>query len=477
MEQQIRRILKLKSKKESAQGMVEFALVLPLLLVLALGIIEAGRLLVIYTSVMAASREATRYASAAGKSERGLPYYLDTVGIEAAAGRIAVLTGASTVEVTYDSGPGTAEITLSSPPRASDLALGDRVTVRVEAPFTPFFGLTAISSFPVSSTTSRTILKNVSIYENEAPYYPIEVIITSPTTFTFEYGEPIHFVAVASHYIGALNWQWASSIDGILNASDTFDKDDLSPNDANCDNPHTISVTVTDSTGAVASDVITICISGNAPPEVIITSPPDVSSFEEGQIIHFTATALDNPGPPGDGDMSATLQWTTSDGGPGGSGASFDYAFSAQGWYEITATSVPNSGGLTGSATIHVTIGAKQPPVVTITYPANGSTFATNTDITFTGTANDVKDGNLSAGISWTSSDGGSGSGASFIHRFANPGTYSITASVTDSDTLSNSASITIYIAADTPPVVTIQPSSLTCNQNQTVNLYRDRLG
>ena len=55
------------NKKERAQGIVEFALVLPLLLVLMLGIIEVGRLLFIYSSVNSASREAARYGSAAGE--------------------------------------------------------------------------------------------------------------------------------------------------------------------------------------------------------------------------------------------------------------------------------------------------------------------------------------------------------------------------------------------------------------------------
>jgi hypothetical protein len=48
------------------QGIVEFALVRPLLLVLMLGVIEFGRLLFFYSSTFTASREAARYGSAAG---------------------------------------------------------------------------------------------------------------------------------------------------------------------------------------------------------------------------------------------------------------------------------------------------------------------------------------------------------------------------------------------------------------------------
>ena len=53
---------------QKAQGMVEFALVLPILLLLVLGIIEAGRLLFYYGVVTNASREAARFGSAVEKT-------------------------------------------------------------------------------------------------------------------------------------------------------------------------------------------------------------------------------------------------------------------------------------------------------------------------------------------------------------------------------------------------------------------------
>ena len=59
--------------KERAQGLVEFALVLPILLVLMMGLIEFGRLLFIYSAAATASREAVRYGSAAGENPGGTP--------------------------------------------------------------------------------------------------------------------------------------------------------------------------------------------------------------------------------------------------------------------------------------------------------------------------------------------------------------------------------------------------------------------
>ena len=51
-------------------------------------------------------------------------------------------------------------------------------------------------------------------------------------------------------------------------------------------------------------------------------------------------------------------------------------------------------------------------PVVSITVPANGSVFPSGTLITFTGTASDNEDGDLTGAISWSSSvDGQFGTG------------------------------------------------------------------
>lgn len=59
-------------KNEKAQGLVEFALILPLLLLLLVGVVEAARIIWAYTTVQTAAREATRYAIS-GKPYAGSP--------------------------------------------------------------------------------------------------------------------------------------------------------------------------------------------------------------------------------------------------------------------------------------------------------------------------------------------------------------------------------------------------------------------
>ncbi len=87
------------------------------------------------------------------------------------------------------------------------------------------------------------------------------------------------------------------------------------------------------------------------------------------------------------------------------------------------------------------------PPSVSITAPADGSSSTDGDSVTFTGTASDPEDGDLSGSLSWSSSlDGNIGSGASFSTTTLSVGSHTITASVTDSDSLSGSAMISITV-------------------------------
>ncbi len=281
----------------SGQGMVEFALILPMLLVVMIGIIELGRLLVTYSSVAAASREAARYASAAGDSSSGVPYYLDYSGIQDAARRIAIFTGGD-VKVEYDEGPGTGTDQCTDTPNcpcfrsivpssASDIELGDRVTVRVRTDYEPLFGITSLSGFAICSSTSRTILKAVSIYgdptNNGGGGTPLSVEIQSPAEGeVFEVGELINFNAVAANYSGLLTWVWtanSSAIGSSASFQHAFD----------AEGAYSIVVSVTDEDES-ASDTVTINVFIDNPPEVTITAPTNTSRFNEGTPIIFSGT-------------------------------------------------------------------------------------------------------------------------------------------------------------------------------------------
>jgi subtilisin len=108
----------------------------------------------------------------------------------------------------------------------------------------------------------------------------------------------------------------------------------------------------------------------NDPPAVTITSPADGSAFDSGATILFEGTAGDTE----DGDLTASLVWTSDIDGQIGTGGSFSTTLS-DGNHTITAA-VTDSGGATGSASISITVGtpttATKVIVDSVTYTTQG---------------------------------------------------------------------------------------------------------
>lgn len=123
---------------------------------------------------------------------------------------------------------------------------------------------------------------------------------------------------------------------------------------------------------------------------------------------------------------------------------------------------VQNGDGQTDvlPAALTVTLNAipNNPPSVSIASPANGSSHALAALISFSGSANDVEDGGISANLSWTSNlDGAIGSGAGFSTSALSEGVHQITASVTDAGGLGGNSSISITVGnPNTAPNVSI---------------------
>ncbi len=73
------------------------------------------------------------------------------------------------------------------------------------------------------------------------------------------------------------------------------------------------------------------------------------------------------------------------------------------------------------------------PPTVTITSPADPSTYNLGRSVSFAGTAGDAEDGDPTASLSWTSDLGAAiGSDGSFETSTLSTGTHPFTAAVTD---------------------------------------------
>lgn len=105
----------------------------------------------------------------------------------------------------------------------------------------------------------------------------------------------------------------------------------------------------------------------NEPPSVLITSPRDGDTFDSGEIIAFSGSALDAE----DGDVTASLVWTSDKDGPIGTTGSL-----SDGNHTITA-SVTDSGGKTASFSVGITVGTppEEPMAVfidSVTYALEG---------------------------------------------------------------------------------------------------------
>jgi hypothetical protein len=183
----------------------------------------------------------------------------------------------------------------------------------------------------------------------------------------------------------------------------------------------------------------------NTAPTVEITSPANGSSIVSGQPITFAATAVDGE----DGNIGGSLAWSSDRDGVIGSGASVSTSSLSVGAHTITAT-VTDSGGLSASDSIAVTVtlpAPNSPPVVAISTPANGSVFTAGSPISFAGSATDPEQGNISAGLSWSSSrDGLIGTGPTFSTSTLSGGNHVITASVVDAGGLTGSATISLSV-------------------------------
>jgi hypothetical protein len=99
----------------------------------------------------------------------------------------------------------------------------------------------------------------------------------------------------------------------------------------------------------------------------------------------------------------------------------------------------------------HLGYGGTTPPVntaptLTITSPANNSSFAEGTAITFAATATDVEDGVLSDEIVWKLGSVTLHTGASFTKTDLEVGTHTLDVSVTDSGNLTTTKQVTVTV-------------------------------
>lgn len=156
--------LKYTLRKRKGQGLLEFALVLPIFLLLVFGIIESARLIMTYSSVYTASREAARFGASIGNSN-GVPRYQDCSGIRGVAVQQGFLSGVqdADIQIKYDTGPNDPRTWAALPNCPGDANLGDRVIVRISVLYTPLLPLVNFPGITINSQEGRTIIRDVEV--------------------------------------------------------------------------------------------------------------------------------------------------------------------------------------------------------------------------------------------------------------------------------------------------------------------------
>jgi len=153
------------------QAIVEFAIVLPILLVVLIGVLEVGRYLFIISAATNASRNAVRYASAVGQDDKyGVTKYNYCEGIKQTALDSAYLVPDSSisVEIDYLNDAGTVFYSCSvwsngTVDTGYKYTNGDRVRVTVTVPYKPMVNLVPFGSPDIVSSSTRTILGIIDI--------------------------------------------------------------------------------------------------------------------------------------------------------------------------------------------------------------------------------------------------------------------------------------------------------------------------
>src|SRR5258706_1304827 len=347
-----RRAKDLVKSKSRAQGIVEFALVLPILLTLLYGLLEAGRYAFIRASTITAARQAARYGSTTGINGDGIPYYDDCTGITAAATKVGFINTFECRGISHEGGldAGRVPLDIGNPacgaygvdPKPGN---GDRVIVDVKATWSLIVRIVPLNQVTFDSTSERTILASVDIYVHAtAPGFNADVdgtpkvttvdVTTTPTNYD-HVGQLVHYVwTLVNTGPGVCNSP-AVTVQEYLGSSvkNTYAADCGAvasipyPGSITCSNDYNITQADLDAgtfkikafpTGFVNNGIIKIISADQRPSTTIAKSGSPVAASRVGTTIFYTYT-ITNTGnvtlkPPysvADDKISVTCSGTT----------------------------------------------------------------------------------------------------------------------------------------------------------------------
>jgi len=174
----------------------------------------------------------------------------------------------------------------------------------------------------------------------------------------------------------------------------------------------------------------------NRPPTASATATP--ASGTAPLAVTFSSAGSSDP----DGTI-ASYSWSFGDGGKA-TGATVSHTYTTAGTYTATLV-VTDNGGLTGNATVTVTVSQaanKAPIAIVSATPTSGNAPLA---VSFSSSGSHDPDGSIST-YSWNFGDGGTATGSTVSHTYNAAGTYTARLTVTDNRGATGSATVTIRV-------------------------------
>ncbi len=266
----------------------------------------------------------------------------------------------------------------------------------------------------------------------------------------YKYTYPVYFEGVGSDSDGVVvNYQWTSDIDGVIGNTSSFITDELSLG------LHTITLTIVDDDGLIATDEIEVTIKPLTAPSVSILSPDEGDHFKENDSILFSGIGTDSDG------IITQWYWSSSIDGlfheqTGGSASTFYHNELSLGTHLITVTIIDDDGlQYVDTFTVTIDLNPEFAPTTSIISPLDGSTFRSGDNVLYSGYGDDIN--GYITDYYWTSDiDGVIGNEMTFSYSNLTVGLHTITLTVTDDDGQTGDDSITVTVLDNDVPTSSI---------------------
>lgn len=212
---------------------------------------------------------------------------------------------------------------------------------------------------------------------------------------------------------------------------------------------YTVTATVTDNLGATAAKSVSVVVtSPNQPPVAALSVTPSSGVAP----LSITASTAGSSDP--DGTIAST-SINFGDGSATVNAASASHVYNTAGTYIVTATVTDNLGATTTKSASVVVTAPNQPPVAAVSATPTSAYGPVSVSVSAAGSSD--PDGSIASTVI-NFGDGTTASAVSASHTYSAAGVYTITATVTDNQGASSSATTSVTVKA--PEVIVSSPTN-----------------